>query len=153
VLTISWLAKWSISYYNDTANKAMARDDGPSPRLRWAGGVLLRGRHPAPTWILTGNTPKVAALVGLEAAATDGWFADTDTAATWLNDGVNPSGLAGVGRSRARRTRQELAEQRKCANTGRTVGDQPSPPFGRHTGLLNRSSRILGGSPIATRPP
>jgi hypothetical protein len=32
-----WLAKWIISYYNDTANKAMARDDGQSPRPWWAG--------------------------------------------------------------------------------------------------------------------
>jgi hypothetical protein len=104
VLTISWLATWSISYYNDTANKAMARDDGSSPRLRWAGEYHSEGDTRAPTWILAGNTPTVAALVGLDAAATDDWFADTDTAATWLNDGVNPNGLAGHGRSPARRT-------------------------------------------------
>jgi hypothetical protein len=96
------LAKWIISYYNDTANKAMARDDGPSPGPRWAGEYYSEGDTRAPTWMLTGNTPKVAELVGLDAAATDDGFADTDTAATCLMG--QPERARGVGRSRARRT-------------------------------------------------
>jgi hypothetical protein len=95
VLTISRLATWSISYYNDTANKAMARDDGSSPRLRWAGGVLLRGRHPRPDLDTHREHSEGRRDGGRDAAVTDDRFADTDTAATWLNDGVNPNGLAG----------------------------------------------------------
>ncbi|MBB5166745.1 hypothetical protein [Mycobacterium sp. AZCC_0083] len=58
------MAKWGISYYNDTANKAMARDDGSSPRLRWAGEYYSEGDTRAPTWILIGNTRKVASWLG-----------------------------------------------------------------------------------------
>lgn len=47
VLTISRLTRWSISYYNDTANKAMAATMDRR-RERRAGGVLLRGRYSRP---------------------------------------------------------------------------------------------------------
>lgn len=95
VLTISRLSKWSISYYNDTANKAIAAS---MDRRRANGGLgeyYSEGDTRAPTWILTGDTAKVAELVGLDGAAADGGFADTETAATWLNEGSAPNGAAG----------------------------------------------------------
>jgi hypothetical protein len=66
------------------------------------GSNTPEGDARAPTWMLTGNTPKVAELVGLDAAATDDGFADTDTAATCLMG--QPERARGVGRSLARRT-------------------------------------------------
>ena len=48
VLTISRLSRWSINYYNDTANQAAQAGDGSPGRRRRAGGVLLRKRHPGP---------------------------------------------------------------------------------------------------------
>jgi conjugative relaxase-like TrwC/TraI family protein len=95
VLTISRLSRWSISYYNDTANKALA---ATMDRRRANGGLgeyYSEGDTRAPTWILTGDTAEVPGLVGLDGAAVDGGLADTETAATWLNDSIAPNGAAG----------------------------------------------------------
>ena len=73
MLTISRLSRWSISYYNDTANKAMAAS---MDRRRATNGGLgeyySEGDTRAPTWLLTGNTDKVAELVGLGGGAAEG---------------------------------------------------------------------------------
>lgn len=100
MLTISRLSRWSISYYNDTANKAMAAS---MDRRRANGGLgeyYSEGDTRAPTWLLTGNTDKVAELVGLGGGAAEGGFADTETAATWLNEGIAPNGASGRGFSK-----------------------------------------------------
>ena len=101
MLTISRLSRWSISYYNDTANKAMAAS---MDRRRATNGGLgeyySEGDTRAPTWLLTGNTDKVAELVGLGGGAAEGGFADTETAATWLNEGIAPNGASGRGFSK-----------------------------------------------------
>ena len=66
MLTISRLPKWSISYYNDTANRVMA---ATMDRRRANGGLgeyYSEGDTRAPTWILTGDKNRVAELVGLD---------------------------------------------------------------------------------------
>ena len=64
VLGISRLSRWSIGYYNDTANKAMAASmDRRRANGRSWGSTTPRAT-PAPTWLLTGNTDKVAEFVG-----------------------------------------------------------------------------------------
>jgi conjugative relaxase-like TrwC/TraI family protein len=93
VLTISRLSRWSIRYYNDTANEA-----GQCARQSSCGGLgeyHSDGDTRLPSWIVVGDTAAVAGATGLDGAALDGGFADTATAATWLDDGVAPNGTRG----------------------------------------------------------
>ncbi len=64
-----------------------------------AGGGLgeyySEGDTRIPTWVVVGDKEVVGAGTGLDGAALDGGFADTDTAARWLDDGVVPNGEAG----------------------------------------------------------
>jgi conjugative relaxase-like TrwC/TraI family protein len=95
MLTISRLSKWSIRYYNDTANDAQ---HAIHSRQRAGGGL---GEHysekdtRAPTWLIAGDTTKVAAFAGLTPTQRDGGYADTATAAAWLDDGTAPNGATG----------------------------------------------------------
>jgi hypothetical protein len=71
VLTISRLSRWSISYYNDTADHAT---QAAMDRRRANGGLgeyYSEGDTRAPTWVLTGDASWVAALVGLDGGAAD----------------------------------------------------------------------------------
>ncbi|BBZ15356.1 MobF family relaxase [Mycobacterium branderi] len=95
MLTISRLSRWSIDYYNDTANKAK---QAAMDRHRANGGLgeyYTEGDTRAPTWVITGDTAAVGRLTGLDGAALDGGFADTETAARWLDDGIAPNGATG----------------------------------------------------------
>jgi conjugative relaxase-like TrwC/TraI family protein len=95
MLTISRLSRWSINYYNRTADdlKQAAMD------REAAGGGLgeyySEGDTRAPAWVVVGDTAAVAEATGLGGAALDGGFADTETAARWLDDGVAPNGATG----------------------------------------------------------
>ena len=95
MLTISRLSRWSINYYNDTANQAQ----GAAMDRQAAGGGL--GEYYSerdtrmPTWLVAGDTAAVGELTGLEAAALQGGFADTTVAARWLDDGIAPNGASG----------------------------------------------------------
>jgi conjugative relaxase-like TrwC/TraI family protein len=95
VLTISRLSRWSIDYYNDTADKARAAAMDRQSANGGLGEYYSDGDTRAPTWILVGDTARVAGLVGLDGGAADGGFADTAAAAAWLNDGVAPNGVTG----------------------------------------------------------
>jgi len=95
VLTISRLSRWSIRYYNRTADEA-----GQSAMDRQSSGGGLgefysEGDTRVPTWIVVGDTAAVGAATGLDGAALDGGFADTAAAATWLDDGITPNGTCG----------------------------------------------------------
>jgi conjugative relaxase-like TrwC/TraI family protein len=48
-----------------------------------------------PTWMVAGDKAAVGELVGLDGAALDGGFADTEVAGRWLDDGIAPNGSAG----------------------------------------------------------
>jgi conjugative relaxase-like TrwC/TraI family protein len=95
LLTISRLSRWSINYYNDTANKAQA----VALDRRAAGGGL--GEYYSerdtrvPTWIVAGDAPAVGERTGLNDAALQGGFVDTVVAARWLDDGIAPNGAVG----------------------------------------------------------
>ena len=69
--------------------------DGPPVGWRRAGRVLLRRRHPSPTWLVVGDVDAVGEATGLDGAALHGGFADTETVARWFDDGVAPNGASG----------------------------------------------------------
>jgi len=95
VLTISRLSRWSIGYYEKTANEA--KQAGMDRRA--AGGGLgeyySEGDTRVPTWIVAGDADRVAALTGLSGAAAAGGFADGDLVTAWLDDGVAPNQASG----------------------------------------------------------
>ena len=95
MLTISRLSRWSIKYYNDTANSAQLASLDRTKANSGLGEYYSDGDTREPTWLIVGNTAKVLELTGLSDAAGDGGFADTQTAATWLDDGVAPNGASG----------------------------------------------------------
>jgi conjugative relaxase-like TrwC/TraI family protein len=98
VLTISRLSRWSINYYNDTANAAQA---AAMDRQSAGGGLgeyyYSESDTRVPTWIVAGDTAAVGELTGLDAAALHGGFAETAVAAGWLDDGIAPNGASGRG--------------------------------------------------------
>ena len=95
MLTISRLGRSSIRYYNRTADQAAQA----SMDRQAAGGGLgeyyseLDSR--APVWLVCGDRDRVGELTGLSAGGVRGGFADTATAADWLDDGRAPNGLRG----------------------------------------------------------
>jgi conjugative relaxase-like TrwC/TraI family protein len=95
VLTISRLSRWSIRYYNETANDARQAAMNRQAAGGGLGEYYSEGDSRVPTWIVVGDKEKVGAATGLDGAALDGGFADTATAATWLDDGVTPNGAQG----------------------------------------------------------
>ncbi len=95
MLTISRLSRWSINYYNDTANKAQAA----AMDRRAAGGGLgeyySESDTRVPTWVVAGDPAVVGELTGLDGAALQGGCVDTAVAARWLDEGIAPNGAAG----------------------------------------------------------
>ena len=95
VLTISRLSRWSIGYYNDTANQARQASMDRQAAGGGLGEYYSEGDTRIPTWVVVGDKTTVGEATGLDGAALDGGFADTETAARWLDDGVTPNGEAG----------------------------------------------------------
>jgi len=100
LLTISRLSRWSIGYYNDTADAAKQA----AMHRQAAGGGLgeyySEGDTRAPTWVVVGDAAAVGERCGLDGAALDGGFAATAAAARWLDDGIAPNGASGRGFSK-----------------------------------------------------
>lgn len=95
MLTISRLSRWSIAYYEKTANEAK---QASMDRVSAGGGLgeyYSEADTRVPTWMVAGDAAKVAELTGLSAAAVAGGFADGDEVTTWLDDGISPAGVAG----------------------------------------------------------
>jgi conjugative relaxase-like TrwC/TraI family protein len=95
VLTISRLSRWSIGYYERTANEAK---QASMDRVSAGGGLgeyYSEADTRVPTWVVSGDAAKVAELTGLGEAAVAGGFADGDVVTSWLDDGIAPNGLAG----------------------------------------------------------
>jgi hypothetical protein len=95
VLTIAKLSRWSIRYYNDTANAVgQAAEDA-----RKAGGGLgeYYTEHDTrtPVWLCAGDTRTSGELVGLTNIQGAGGEADTQVVARWLDEGVAPNGQCG----------------------------------------------------------
>jgi len=92
VLTISRLKRWSIRYYNDTANTARQSAMGRQAANGGLGEYYSEADTRAPTWLIVGDQAAVAGLCGLDGAALAGGAADTDVAGAWLDDGIAPNG-------------------------------------------------------------
>jgi conjugative relaxase-like TrwC/TraI family protein len=95
MLTISRLSRWSIRYYNATAIEAKQASMDRQSANGGLGEYCSEGDTRAPTWLISGDAEKVGELTGLDGAALDGGFADTEVAAAWLDDGVAPNGATG----------------------------------------------------------
>ena len=102
MLTISRLSRWSIAYYEKTANEAK---QASMDRVSAGGGLgeyYSEADTRVPTWMVAGDAAKVAELTGLTVAAVAGGFADGDEVTSWLDDGIAPNGAEG------RRLHQDL---------------------------------------------
>jgi len=95
VLTISRLSRWSINYYNNTANAAQAAAMDRQAAGGGLGEYYSERDTRIPTWIMAGDAATVGELTGLDAAAVQGGFADTAVAARWLDNGIAPNGASG----------------------------------------------------------
>lgn len=90
MLTVSKLSKWSIDYYNRTA-------DAANEAGRRGGGLAeyySERDTRTPVWLCAGDTQRTAELVGLSDAAR-GADVNTAVAARWLDDGAAPNGACG----------------------------------------------------------
>jgi hypothetical protein len=97
VLTISRLSRWSINYYNDTANQAQAAAMDRQAAGGGLGEYYSESDTRVPTWVVAGDAVAVGELTGLEGAGLQGGLADTAVAARWLDDGIAPNGASGRG--------------------------------------------------------
>jgi conjugative relaxase-like TrwC/TraI family protein len=95
MLTISRLSRWSIRYYNDTADKAKQAEMDRQSSNGGLGEYYTEDDTRTPTWIVVGDEDTVVEQTGLDGAALDGGNVDTDTAATWLDEGRAPNGAGG----------------------------------------------------------
>jgi len=95
VLTISRQSRWSINYYNDTANQAQT---AAMDRQRANGGLgeyYSERDKRTPTWLIAGDPIRTVELVGLGGRAADGGPADPEVVQRWLDDGIAPNGEIG----------------------------------------------------------
>ncbi|MEC9323828.1 MAG: MobF family relaxase, partial [Actinomycetota bacterium] len=88
-------SRWSIGYYHDTANQARQASMDRQAAGGGLGEYYSEGDTRVPTWVVVGDKATVGEATGLDGAALDGGFADTEVAARWLDDGVTPNGEAG----------------------------------------------------------
>jgi conjugative relaxase-like TrwC/TraI family protein len=95
VLTISRLTRWSIRYYNDTADTAKQAGRDRQAANGGLGEYYSEADTRIPTWIITGDRVSVADLCGLDGAALAGGAVDTAVAEAWLDDGIAPNGEQG----------------------------------------------------------
>ncbi|AGB26838.1 TrwC relaxase (plasmid) [Mycobacterium sp. JS623] len=95
LLTISRLTKFSINYYNDTADAAK---QAAMDRRSANGGLAeyySEGDTRTPTWLVVGDKEAIGRTTGLSEAAMEGGDADIDDARVWLDDGTAPNGATG----------------------------------------------------------
>jgi conjugative relaxase-like TrwC/TraI family protein len=95
VLTISRLSRWSIAYYERTANEAKASAMDRAAAGGGLGEYYCEGDTRVPMWILTGDRARVVELTGLSEAAALGGFVDGEDVTRWLDDGIAPNGASG----------------------------------------------------------
>jgi conjugative relaxase-like TrwC/TraI family protein len=94
MLTIARLTKYSIKYYNDTANEAEQATD----RQKANGGLaeyFSEGETRFPTWLVVGDKRLIAHATALTDAQLDGGDADTEDVRIWLDHGQAPNGNTG----------------------------------------------------------
>ncbi|WP_431241089.1 MobF family relaxase (plasmid) [Mycolicibacterium aichiense] len=95
MLTISRLSRWSIAYYEKTADQAKQSAMDRQAANGGLGEYYSEGDTRVPTWLIAGDRARVAELTGLTAAAAGCGFAGGADATAWLDDGVAPNGVSG----------------------------------------------------------
>jgi conjugative relaxase-like TrwC/TraI family protein len=95
VLTISRLSRWSIAYYEKTANEAKQAAMDRQAAGGGLGEYYSEGDTRVPTWMVAGDAAGVAELTGLSDAAVAGGFAEGNAVTAWLDDGIAPNGASG----------------------------------------------------------
>jgi conjugative relaxase-like TrwC/TraI family protein len=95
MLTISRLSRWSIAYYEKTANAAKQATMDRQAAGGGLGEYYCEGDTRMPTWIVAGDAARVAELTGLSDAAAAGGSADGDVITAWLDEGIAPNRAAG----------------------------------------------------------
>lgn len=95
MLTISRLSRWSINYYEKTANEAQQASMDRQSAGGGLGEYYSEKDTRVPTWVVTGNRALIAELTGLSDAAVQGGFADGAQVTQWLDNGVAPNGASG----------------------------------------------------------
>ena len=95
MLTISRLSRWSIAYYEKTANEAKQAAMDRQAAGGGLGEYYSEGDTRVPTWVVAGDAVTVAELTGLSGAALASGFADGNVATTWLDEGIAPNGASG----------------------------------------------------------
>nr|WP_224770210.1 MobF family relaxase [Mycobacterium simulans] len=95
VLTIAKLSRWSINYYNDTANAVGQAAIDAQKAGGGLGEYYTEHDTRTPDWLCAGDTHTAAKLVGLTDIQRAGAEADTEVVARWLDDGVAPNGECG----------------------------------------------------------
>jgi len=94
MLTIARLTKYSIKYYNDTAD---APKQAAMDRQQANGGLAeyySEGETRIPTWLVVGDKQLISQATGLTDAELEGGDANTDDVRIWLDDGQSPNGKA-----------------------------------------------------------
>jgi conjugative relaxase-like TrwC/TraI family protein len=95
MLTIARLTKYSIKYYNDTADAAK---QAAMDRQKANGGLAeyySAGETRIPTWLVVGDTQLIGQATGLTDAQLEGGDTDTEDVRIWLDDGQAPNGAQG----------------------------------------------------------
>jgi conjugative relaxase-like TrwC/TraI family protein len=95
MLTLSRLTKFSIKYYNDTADEAK---QAAMDRQSANGGLAeyySEGETRIPSWLVVGDKEAVSRTTGLTDGTLVGGDADSDDARVWLDYGTAPNGALG----------------------------------------------------------
>jgi conjugative relaxase-like TrwC/TraI family protein len=95
VLTISRLSRWSIAYYEKTANAAQQAAMDRQAAGGGLGEYYSECDTRRPTWIVAGDVARVTGLAGLDGAAAAGGFADGAVVTAWLDEGMAPNHVQG----------------------------------------------------------
>jgi conjugative relaxase-like TrwC/TraI family protein len=95
MLTISKLKRWSINYYNETAQSAAQAANDLQRANGGLGEYYSEHETRTPVWLVAGDKATAAKLVGLSDVQRAGGEADTAVVARWLDDGVAPNGMCG----------------------------------------------------------
>jgi len=95
MLTISKLSRWSVNYYEKTANEAQQASMDRQAAGGGLGEYYSEKDTRAPQWLVAGDRPAVGELTGLTESDLAGGFADGKVVTRWLDDGIAPNGATG----------------------------------------------------------
>ncbi|BCI84753.1 TraA/ATP-dependent exoDNAse/relaxase (plasmid) [Mycolicibacterium sp. TY66] len=95
MLTISKLSRWSVNYYEKTANDAQQASMDRQSANGGLGEYYSEKDTRAPQWVVAGDRPQVGELTGLSESDLAGGFADGKAVTRWLDDGIAPNGASG----------------------------------------------------------